>query len=192
MFFDSSEDSSVYASPSPPQPPGRDFPTLQRNGNVRVTSMAGTGSPPCDPWCNPNDPSTHQQPQSVLSERYKKAFVRTADQRRGRSYGGHRSHEGQRVRGEGAGRSQAPRSVAWRKTISASKLRRRHQPTGGGRETADKTNDAPKPDFSMRHTRTVRKVETRVPFSGVSCGRGVSMPFSRPAFGKMKSCRLRI
>lgn len=189
MYLDSSEDenSSVHAIPPSPPPPGRYFPPLPRNGNVRVNNMAGTGSPPCDPWFNPSDASTRKQPRSVHSEPYKKAFVRNAEEGRGRTDGGHRDRN---LRSMG-GRSRGPRSVAQRRATSVSKLRHTPGPKGGRRETTDRTNDVPSTDVPQTNPAPV-KVEARVPFPGVPRGTGTSMSFSGANFGSQPCCRLRI
>lgn len=176
-YMDSCEDASAQARNYPPRPPHETYPPLKRNLKIRVSSMAGASSASCEPWCNPDDPSSHKQPRGVKTQPYKKPFVQ-ADDGRGR---GERTSSG--GRGRRARRTSPARPDAWRQATKTPAMP--HTPVLGKTEATNAgAGSQLKPPRSG--------VKPRVPPAVVPRSAGSSMSLTGGKFVGRPSCRLRL
>lgn len=176
-YMDSCEDASAQARNHPPRPPHETYPPLKRNLKMRVSSMAGASSASCEPWCNPDDPSSHKQPPGVNTQPYKKAFVQ-ADEGRGREERTTRGGRGRR-----ASRMPSARADGWRQETKAPTTR--HPPLLGTTET---TNSGAGSQLKPAPSR----VKPRVPPAVVPRSAGSSMSLTGGKFIGRPRCRLRV
>lgn len=120
--------SAPQREPFMPPPPSKEFPSLRSSRRtsaykfkrIQVASMSASSAPRNLPWSTPSDPSASQQAPGILDQPYKKAFGDGVNERMG---GRGRGGGGMGGRGGRGGRDAPPKSVAWRKKTSATRIR---------------------------------------------------------------------
>lgn len=177
--------------PLPPAP-GHGFAALdgrhnmQRLQSIQVCTMAATSAPPSLSWSSPRSPETWQQPQDVADQPYKKLFGTV--------------ESGARVRGRGSGRGRGtegraafPKSVAWRKKTSASRIRQygRRERAPGRERGVGNGDESTAPTFP-RSTPATAKGETRNSPPAARHNPPSSMCFGKIGAAGRPSCSLRL